>query len=75
MLSPQIVELEQKLRDCSIEDKKWLLEQLNKQLELNTQKNTDELINSWNEAYSDGLDESETLMLEQIRHHQRQLSE
>lgn len=75
MLSPQIIELEQKLRNYSIEDKKWLLKQLNKQLELNTQQNSDELMNSWNEAYSDGLDESETLMLEQIRHHQRQLSE
>ncbi len=33
MLSPQIIEIEQKLRDCSLEDKKWLLEQLNKHLE------------------------------------------
>ena len=29
-------------------------------------------MDSWNEAYSDGSDESETLMLEGIRHHQRQ---
>lgn len=41
----------------------------------NTNELIDELMNSWNEAYSDRLDESETLMLEQIRHHQRQLSE
>ena len=33
MLSPQIIEIEQQLRDCSLEDKKWLLEQLNKHLE------------------------------------------
>lgn len=32
-------------------------------------------MDSWNEAYSDGLDESETLMLKKIRHHQRHLSE
>ncbi|MDJ0842663.1 hypothetical protein [Crocosphaera sp.] len=35
MLSPQIIEIEQKLRECSLEDKKWLLEQLTKQLDLN----------------------------------------
>ena len=29
MISPQIIELEQKLRDCSLEDKKWLLEHEN----------------------------------------------
>jgi hypothetical protein len=76
MLSSLIIELEQKLRDCSLEDKKWLLEQLHQQLGLNYQKTTKQvLIESWNEAYSDGLDESETLMLEEIRHHQRQLSE
>ncbi|WP_061430644.1 hypothetical protein [Microcystis aeruginosa] len=76
MLSSLIIELEQKLRDCSLEDKKWLLEQLHQQLGLNNQKITKQvLIDSWNEAYSDGLDESETLMLEGIRHHQRQLSE
>jgi len=33
------------------------------------------LMDSWNEAYSDRSDESETLMLEGTRHHQRQLSE
>lgn len=33
MLSPQIIEIEQKLREFSLEDKKWLLEQLNKHLE------------------------------------------
>ncbi|MGK7885114.1 MAG: hypothetical protein AB4057_10890 [Crocosphaera sp.] len=33
MLSPQIIEIEQKLRKCSLEDKKWLLEQLHKHLE------------------------------------------
>jgi uncharacterized protein YeeX (DUF496 family) len=76
MISPQIIELEQKLRDFSVEDKKWLLEQLHQQLGLNNQKTTKQaLIDSWNEAYSDRLDESETLMLEGIRHHQRQLSE
>jgi hypothetical protein len=76
MLSSLIIELEQKLRDCSLEDKKWLLEQLHQQLGLNNQKTTKQrLIDSWNEAYSDGLDESETLMLERIRHHQSQLSE
>ncbi|KAB0239551.1 MAG: hypothetical protein ACK552_02110 [Microcystis sp.] len=76
MLSSLIIELEQKLRDCSLEDKQWLLEQLHQQLGLNNQKTTKQvLIDSWNEAYSDGLDESETLMLEGIRHHQRQLSE
>ncbi|WP_223210060.1 hypothetical protein [Microcystis aeruginosa] len=76
MLSSLIIELEQKLRDCSLEDKKWLLEQLHQQLGLNDQKTTKQrLIDSWNEAYSDGLDESETLILEQIPHHQRQLSE
>jgi hypothetical protein len=32
-------------------------------------------MDSCNEAYSDRSDESETLMLEGIRHHQRQLSE
>jgi len=52
------------------------LEQLHQQLGLNNQKTTKQrLMDSWNEAYSDGLDESETLMLEGIRHHQRQLSE
>ncbi|MCA2666893.1 MAG: hypothetical protein IM486_00660 [Microcystis sp. M114S2] len=76
MLSSLIIELEQKLRDCSLEDKKWLLEQLHQQLGLNNQQTTKQrLIDSWNDAYSDGLDESETLMLERIRHHQRQLSE
>lgn len=76
MLSSLIIELEQKLRDCSLEDKKWLLEQLHQQLGLNDQKTTKQpLMDSWNEAYSDGLDKSEALMLEQIRHHQRQLSE
>ncbi|MFM6572132.1 MAG: hypothetical protein ACKPIF_00435 [Microcystis panniformis] len=76
MLSSLIIELEQKLRDCSLEDKQWLLEKLHQQLGLNNQKTTKQaLIDSWNEAYSDGLDESETLMLEGIRHHQRQLSE
>lgn len=33
MLSPQIIEIEQKLKECSIEDKQWLLEQLHKNLE------------------------------------------
>jgi hypothetical protein len=76
MISPQIIELEQKLRNFSVEDKQWLLEQLHQQLGLNNQKTTKQaLMDSWNEAYSDGLDESETLMLEGIRHHQRQLSE
>ena len=76
MLSSLIIELEQKLWDCSLEDKKWLLEQLHQQLGLNNQQTTKQrLIDSWNEAYSDGLDESETLMLKGIRHHQRQLSE
>ncbi|MFM8307505.1 MAG: hypothetical protein ACKN87_10705 [Microcystis aeruginosa] len=76
MLSSLIIELEQKLRDCSLEDKQWLLEKLHQQLGLNNQKTTKQrLVDSWNEAYSDGLDESETLMLEGIRHHQRQLSE
>jgi hypothetical protein len=43
---------------------------------LNNQKITKQvLMDSWNEAYSDGLDKLETLMLEGIRHHQRQLSE
>jgi hypothetical protein len=76
MISPQIIELEQKLRNFSFEDKQWLLEQLDQQSGLNNQKTTKQaLMDSWNEAYSDGLDESETLMLEGIRHHQRQLSE
>ena len=76
MLSSLIIELEQKLRDCSLEDKQWLLEQLHQQLGLNNQKTTKQaLMDSWNEAYSDRSDESETLMLEGIRHHQRQLSE
>ncbi|REJ44098.1 MAG: hypothetical protein DWQ54_00630 [Microcystis flos-aquae TF09] len=76
MISPQIIELEQKLRDCSLEDKKWLLEQLHQQLGLNNQKITKQvLMDSCNEAYSDRSDESETLMLEGTRHHQRQLSE
>jgi len=43
---------------------------------LNNQKITKQvLMDSWNEAYSDRSDESETLMLEGIRHHQCQLSE
>jgi hypothetical protein len=76
MLSPQIIKLEQKLRNFSVEDKQWLLEQLHQQLGLNNQKTTKQaLMDSWNEAYSDGLDESETLMLEGIRHQQRHLSE
>jgi len=33
MISPQIIELEQKLRNFSVEDKQWLLEQLHKHLE------------------------------------------
>jgi hypothetical protein len=33
MLSPQIIEIEQKLRECSLADKQWLLEQLHKHLE------------------------------------------
>jgi len=38
---------------------------------LNNQKITKQvLMDSWNEAYSDRSDESETLMLEGIRHHQ-----
>lgn len=37
MLSPQIVELEQKLKDFSLEDKKWLLGQLTEQLGLDEQ--------------------------------------
>jgi predicted Zn-dependent protease with MMP-like domain len=46
------------------------LDQLHQQLGLNNQKTTKQsLMDSWNEAYSDGLDESETLVLEQIRHH------
>jgi len=50
--------------------------QLHQQLGLNNQKTTKQaLMDSWNEAYSDRSDESETLMLEGIRHHQRQLSE
>ncbi|MFM7790404.1 MAG: hypothetical protein ACKO90_20475 [Microcystis panniformis] len=58
------------------EDKQWLLEKLHQQLGLNKQKTTKQrLVDSGNEAYSDGLDESETLMLEGIRHHKRQLSE
>ncbi|MBC1196858.1 hypothetical protein [Microcystis aeruginosa] len=58
------------------EDKQWLLEKLHQQLGLNNQKITKQvLMDSWNEAYSDRSDESETLMLEGIRHHQRQLSE
>ncbi|NCS80118.1 MAG: hypothetical protein GPJ17_24595 [Microcystis aeruginosa K13-07] len=76
MISPQIIELEQKLRNFSFEDKQWLLEQLDQQSGLNNQKTTKQaLMDSWNEAYSDGLDESETLMLEGIRHQQRHLSE
>ena len=76
MISPQIIELEQKLRNFSFEDKQWLLEQLDQQSGLNNQKTTKQaLMDSWNEAYSDGLDESETLMLEGIRHRQRHLSE
>ena len=76
MISPQIIELEQKFRNFSFEDKQWLLEQLHQQLGLNNQKTTKQaLMDSWNEAYSDGLDESETLMLEGIRHRQRHLSE
>ena len=76
MLSSLIIELEQKLRNFSFEDKQWLLEQLHQQLGLNNQKTTKQaLMDSWNEAYSDGLDESETLMLEGIRHQQRHLSE
>jgi hypothetical protein len=59
MLSSLIIELEQKLRDCSLEDKKWLLDQLHQQLGLNNQKTTKQpLMDSWNEAYSDGLDGS-----------------
>ncbi|GCL48278.1 hypothetical protein [Microcystis aeruginosa] len=34
MISPQIIELEQKLRNFSFEDKQWLLEQLHKHLEV-----------------------------------------
>lgn len=34
-----------------------------------------ELLNSINEAYSDGLDPSEQFMLEGMRQHQRQLAE
>ena len=33
MISPQIIELEQKLRNFSFEDKQWLLEQLHKHIE------------------------------------------
>jgi glutamate synthase domain-containing protein 3 len=33
MLSPQIIEIEQKIKECSFEDKQWLLEQLHKHLE------------------------------------------
>jgi hypothetical protein len=48
MLSPQIIEIEQKLKECSIEDKQWLLEQLHKNLEglkeTVTQKQAKELI-------------------------------
>jgi metal-responsive CopG/Arc/MetJ family transcriptional regulator len=34
-----------------------------------------QLVESVNEAYADGLDESEQIMLEAMRHHQRQLKE
>jgi hypothetical protein len=34
-----------------------------------------ELVQSINEAYADGLDESEQIMLEGMRHHQGQLKE
>ncbi len=33
MLSPQIIEIEEKLKEFSLEDKQWLLEQLQKHLE------------------------------------------
>lgn len=39
MPSPQIIEIEHKLRDYSVEDKQWLLEQLSQQVGLNSGKN------------------------------------
>ncbi|BAZ30850.1 hypothetical protein NIES4074_33170 [Cylindrospermum sp. NIES-4074] len=38
-------------------------------------KTNRELVQSINEAYADGLDESEQIMLEGMRHHQGQLKE
>jgi metal-responsive CopG/Arc/MetJ family transcriptional regulator len=38
-------------------------------------KTNRELVQSINEAYADGLDESEQIMLEKMRHHQGQLKE
>ncbi|CCQ55313.1 MAG: hypothetical protein MK111_24725 [Crocosphaera sp.] len=75
MPSKQVIDIERKLHNCSVEDKQWLLQKVTEQLQVSHSNKAKELMNSWDEAYSDGLDDSETSMLEAMRCHQGQLSE
>ncbi|MDJ0581053.1 hypothetical protein [Crocosphaera sp.] len=75
MPSYQVMDIEKKLRSYSVEDKKWLLKKVSEQLPLMESKAGTELMKSWDDAYSDGLDQSEIEMLEAMRCHQGKLSE
>lgn len=67
MPSEQVMDIEKKLRSYSVEDKQWLVKKVTEQLPLTDSKTGKELMKSWDDAYSDGLDESEIEMLELIR--------
>ena len=65
MPSEQVMDIEKKLRSYSVEDKQWLVKKVTEQLPLSESKTAKELMKSWDDAYSDGLDESEIEMLEE----------
>ncbi|CCQ61430.1 hypothetical protein CWATWH0401_4373 [Crocosphaera watsonii WH 0401] len=69
------MDIEKKLRNYSVEDKQWLVKKVTEQLPLSDLKKAAQLMKSWDDAYSDGLDESEIEMLEAMRLHQGKLSE
>ena len=75
MPSDQVMDIEKELRSYSVEDKQWLVKKVTEQLPLSKSKTAKELMKSWDDAYSDGLDESEIEMLEAMRCHQGKLSE
>ncbi|EAZ91952.1 hypothetical protein [Crocosphaera chwakensis] len=75
MPSDQVIDIEKKLRNYSVEDKQWLVKKVTEQLQLSDSQTATELMKSWDDAYSDGLDESEITMLEAVRCHQGKLSE
>ena len=67
MPSDKVMDIEKKLRNYSVEDKKWLLKKVTEQLPLSDSQTAIELMKSWDDAYSGGLDESKIEMLEAIR--------